>query len=275
MLNKILVALDGSGNAERSLPWVKRYAAKGPSQVVLFRAVERGPLDEAREYLQRIEREVNYAGIPCKTLVRAGRPAGAIVNAAVEEDADLVLLTTRGGSRVKRWLVGGVTEQVLRLSPVPVLAVRSQTALPHQARVRRIILPLDGSTLAEAPIPWARRLAQLLRAKLIFLHVYRAGSDGEETFSALRKRMIPLCADLRKQGVKATFKVQRGDAAERILIYPDRYDLILTTTHGFGGFKRWVFGSVAEKLIHASDIPVLVWKTPAQVRRRSLAAAAS
>ncbi len=283
MLNKILIALDGSENAEKSLPWVKRYAAKGPSQVVLFRSVpieglhegERAArLSEARDYIQGIEREINYAGIPCKTLVKTGRPAEAIVKAAVDEDADLVLMTSRGGSPVKRWLIGGVTEQVLRMSPVPVLTVRSQTALPHQARVRRIILPVDGSRLAEAPIPWAKRLAKFLRAKLIFLHVYPVGAAGlrvrnEENFEALRKRLIPVCGSLRAEGVKAAFKVQRGDAAERILIYPDRYDLILTTTHGFGGFKRWVFGSVAEKLIHASEVPVVVWKTAAQVKERA------
>ena len=280
MLNKILVALDGSENAERALPWVKRYAAKGPSQVVLFRAVDSGTveLEEARAYLQRIEREVNYAGISCKTRVRRGRAAPEIVRAAVEEDADLVLMTTRGGSPVKRWLVGGVTEQVLRLSPVPVLTVRSQTPLPHQARVRRIIVPLDGSKLAEAPLSWAKRLARFLRAKLIFLHVYPSGPAGltarnGEAFVGLRKRILPLCSELRVDGVKAAFKLQRGDPAERILIYPDRYDLILTTTHGFGGFKRWVFGSVAEKLIHASEVPVLVWKTPAQVKPGSLGAA--
>jgi nucleotide-binding universal stress UspA family protein len=211
-------------------------------------------------------------------MVRSGRAAEAIVRAAVEEDADLVLMTTRGGSPVKRWLVGGVTEQVLRLSPVPVLTVRSQTPLPHQARVRRIILPLDGSRLAEAPLFWAKRLAKLFRAKLVFLHVYPVGAAGHlarngESFAELRKRILAFCSELRAEGVKAAFKLQRGDPAERILIYPDRYDLILTTTHGFGGFKRWVFGSVAEKLIHASEVPVLVWKTPAQVRSRSVEAA--
>lgn len=179
---------------------------------------------------------------------------------------------------MKRWLIGGVTEQVLRMSPIPVLTVRSQTPLPHQARVRRIIMPVDGSRLAEAPLPWAKRLAKFLRAKLILLHVYPVGPAGlrtanQDNFEALRRRLVPRLAELHAEGVKAAFKVQRGDPAERILIYPDRYDLILTTTHGFGGFKRWVFGSVAEKLIHASDVPVVVWKTPAQVKGKALEAA--
>ncbi|HEV3026884.1 MAG TPA: universal stress protein, partial [Planctomycetota bacterium] len=66
-----------------------------------------------------------------------------------------------------------------------------------------------------------------------------------------------------KQGIHAEFKLQSGDAAERILAFADRNDLILATTHGFGGVKRWIFGSVAEKLVHAGTSPVLVYKTSA------------
>ena len=49
-------------------------------------------------------------------------PARAIVRTAVEEGCELILLATRGGSKVKRWIMGGVTEQVLRMSPIPVLS---------------------------------------------------------------------------------------------------------------------------------------------------------
>ncbi len=283
MLKKILVALDGSENSEKSIPWVRRYAAPASSKVVLFRAVpleasgSHGHLqkvEEAREYLQRFERQVNYMGIPCSTAVRTGPPAESILAAAEEEDADLVMMSTRGGSPVERWLMGGVTEQVLRLSPRPVLVVRSRMALPHQARVRRIVVPLDGSRLAEAAIPWARKLARLLKSKLVFLHVLNKGlaglqSGAMENYDALKKRILPLCAELRVEGTRAALLLHHGDPADRIVRFPDRHDLVLTTTHGFGGFKRWVFGSVAEKLIHASEVPVLVYKTPAQAREKA------
>jgi nucleotide-binding universal stress UspA family protein len=270
MLKKILVALDGSENAERALPWVRQYAARKAAQVVLFRAFEERP-EEAREYLGRMEKEINYAGIPCKTRIRHGNAPEAIVKAAVDERADLVMMTTRGGSPVKRWLIGGVTEQVLRLSPVPVLVVRSRTPMPKQGRVRRIIVPVDGSKLAETSIPWIRKLAALLRSRVVFLHVYPAGPLGltarhEELFDALRKRMGRACAALRESGVRASFRLQRGDAAERILVFADAQDLLVTTSHGFGGFKRWVFGSVAEKLVHAAQIPVVVYKEPMQAK---------
>ena len=284
MLKKILLAMDGSENAERSLPWVKQYAGPEKAQVVLFRAVDTEYLDkefiaselqDARNYLLRIEKELNYSGFPTKMVVREGKPAPEIVKAAIREGCDLILMTTREGSKVQRWIIGGVAEQVLRISPIPVLPVRSQTVLPKQGHVRRIIVPVDGSKLAEAVVPWAKKLALFLKARMIFLHVAAAGPNGmgfraEENFDALRKRMVFLIARLKEQGVKATFKLQRGDAADRILNFADRNDVVLTTTHGFGGFKRWVFGSVAEKLIHEAQIPVLVYKSLAQAKPRVL-----
>jgi nucleotide-binding universal stress UspA family protein len=282
MLKKILLALDGSENAERALWWVLQYAGRETAQVVLFRALDTTILEpefipsqmtDARNYLFRMEKEINYAGIPAKVLVRQGKPAQAIVKAALDEQCDLILMTTRGGSKVKRWAIGGVTEQVMRMSPIPVLPVQSHTHSAKNDHVRRVIVPVDGSKLSEAAIPWATDFARLLKARLIFLHVYPPGPAGlgnhaEETFDALRKRMIRSCELLKKDGVKAAFKVRTGDAAERILGFSKMNDMIVTTTHGEGGFKRWVFGSVAEKLIHAALVPVLVYKTFSQVKSK-------
>jgi nucleotide-binding universal stress UspA family protein len=276
MLKKILLALDGSENSEKAIPWVKRVAAQETAQVVLLRVVPsarkvpaRGvDREEARDYLLRMEKELNYAGVPTKVMVRRGRAPREIVDAAREEGCDLILMATRGESTIQRWALGGVTEQVLRLSTIPVLPVRSQLSMPRQGHVSRVIVPVDGSTLAEAPLWWSARLARLLKAKLIFLHVYPNGAERKcgwdrKSFDALQRRLTQFCRALSGYGVKASFRLQRGDAAARIINYADEHDLILTTTHGFGGIKRLVFGSVAEKLIHEARVPVLVYKAPA------------
>lgn len=286
MLKKILVALDGSENSERALWWAIQYAGREKALVVLFRAVDAATLDpasvpsfliDARNYLQRMEAEINQAGLPAKVIVRKGKPALMIVKTALEEDCDLILMTTRGGSPIKRWTIGGVTEQVLRMSPIPVLPVKSLTRAPKNDHVRRVIVPVDGSKLAEFVNPWAAGLAKMLKAQLVFIHVYPTGRRGlgrhaEETFEALRERMVRLCQLHRKSGLKARFVVRSGDAADRILGFVRKNDLILTTTHGDGGFKRWIFGSVAEKLIHEARIPVLVYKTFSQVKNEVLTA---
>lgn len=286
MLKKILVALDGSPNGERALWWVIRYAAREKAQVVLFQAIDTTILEpefipsqvqDALSYLLRMETEINQAGIPAKVIAREGKPAETIVKVAMEEKADLILMTTRGGSRVKRWAIGGVTEQVMRMSPIPVLPIQSRTRPAKNDHVRRVIVPVDGSTLAERVVPWAADLARLLKARLVFLHVYPPGAAGmsnhaEETFESLRTRMVRECRLLRRKDTKASFIVRTGDAAERILGFLDMNDMVVTTTHGSGGFKRWIFGSVAEKLIHGARVPVLVYKTYSQVKGKVLTA---
>jgi len=276
MLKKILLTLDGSENAEKALPWAKQFAGREHAQVVLLRVVARTPdrgtwgqdREEARDYLLRMEKELNYSGIATKVLVRRGDPAREIVDAARDQGCDLIVISTRGGSRVKRWVMGGVTEQVMRLSTIPVLPVWSHLSRPRQGHVRRLIVPLDGSKRAEKVVWWSIRLAQLLHAKIVFLHVYPNGGEeprgwNSKVFEDLSQRMNRISESLCRQGVKAEFRLQRGDAADRILNFADCNDLILTTTHGYGGVKRWILGSVAEKLVHAAAVPVLVYKTPA------------
>ena len=286
MLKKILLAMDGSENSERSLWWVTQYAAREKAQVVLFRAVDTTYLEpefissevkDALNYLLRMETEINQSGIPAKVIVRQGKPAETIVKVAMEEKCDLILMTTRGGSKVKRWMIGGVTEQVLRLSPIPVLPIQSRTRPAKNNRVRRVIVPVDGSSLAEEVFPWAIALARIMKARLVFLHVYpptHAGFKGQvrESFEALRLRMIRQCELLKKQGVRARFTVRTDDPAESILAHAGMNDMIVTTTHGEGGFKRWIFGSVAEKLIHEARVPVFVYKTSSQVKNKALTA---
>jgi nucleotide-binding universal stress UspA family protein len=286
MIKKILLALDGSENAERALWWVTQYAGREKAQVVLFRAVDTtilepefipSQLKDAFNYLQRMETEINQAGIPAKVIVRQGKPAETVVKVAMEERCDLILMTTRGGSKVKRWAIGGVTEQVMRMSPIPVLPVQSRTRPAKNNRVRRVIVPVDGSELAERVLPWAIDLAHLMKARVVFLHVYpptHAGLSGRvrENFEALRQRMIRQCELLKKKGVKARFVVRTDDPASAILAHTGMNDMIVTTTHGEGGFKRWIFGSVAEKLIHEARVPVLVYKTFSQVKGKALTA---
>jgi nucleotide-binding universal stress UspA family protein len=132
--------------------------------------------------------------------------------------------------------------------------------------VRRIVVPLDGSKLAEESLPWLRKLARFFKSRVVFLHVYPMGAGGlksshQATYDALHKRITRAVERLGDAGVKAVFRLQRGDPAERILAFVDQNDLILTTTHGLGGVKRLIFGSVAEKLVQNSPVPVLVYRS--------------
>ena len=271
MFKKIMVPLDGSENAERALPWVKRYAAPSKALAILLRVVPKDPVGtglpaavqrlEAQDYLLRMERDLNYAGVPAKTVVRDGAPAFSVAKEAVDQGCDLIVMTTRGTSKGGRGRVGGVTAQAMRLSRVPVLIVHSPTAARSQGHVRKVVVPLDGSGAAETIAPWAEALARRHKAALVFLHVAARGTAEEETrLEALRRRSGRLARAIRTRGGRATVRVERGDPASEILRAAGPGDLIAMTTHGYGGYKRWIFGSVAEKVLQSAAGPVFVYR---------------
>jgi nucleotide-binding universal stress UspA family protein len=274
MFKKILLPLDGSAAAEQALFWAIQYARPSKAQVVLVRILPteyplkglpfRAGSADARSYLQGIERELNYSGIPARILLRGEPVPRAIVETACREECDLIVMTSRGASKVVRWLIGGVTQQVMRLSPIPVLVVRSLVAPAIHERPRRILVPQDGSAHARKILPRARGLARFHRASLILLHVAAAGR-GSNVARGLRR----LQARLRNQGLRAKVLVAEGDPAEEILNACLPGDLLAMTTHGRGGIKRLLLGSVAEKVIHQSTVPVLVYKTRTKGPRRA------
>ena len=279
MFKKILLPLDGSKAAEQALFWAKQYAGPDKAEVVLLQVLHAEyPLEgrpfragsaEARAYLQGIERELNYSGIPVKILLRNEPVPRAIVETACRESCDLLIMTSRGASKVVRWLIGGVAQQVMRLSPIPVLIVRSLIAPSVHEKPRRILVPQDGSPLARTIVPLARDFARFHRADLALLHVRarshsrRSESSPKKAFEALQRR----AEGLRSRGMRVSALVKEGDAAEEILNACRPGDLLVMTTHGHGGLKRLVLGSVAEKVIHQAPVPVLVHKRPALFRR--------
>lgn len=278
LVRKILLPLDGSANAEAALPWVRRYAAPSKAEVVLLRVLTteyplRGPSflaggGEAEHYLMGIERQLNFDGIPVRTMLRNGAISRTILDTARKEGCDLIVITTRGASPVVRWLLGGVTEQVLRRSAIPVMVVRSGTTHRPGSHPERILVPLDGSDLAGAVLPWVERLAKFHRARVTLLHVRpRARSISFET----PERISAQAAALRRSGLHAGIKLREGDPGEEILEACRETDLLAMTTHGYGGFKRWFLGSIAERVLREAPVPVVVWKGARPETRKGVA----
>ena len=113
----------------------------------------------------------------------------------------------------------------------------------------------------------AEKLARFHRARMILLHVRTPGMEtGLATANDSAARAFKRWADavarrLGRKKIKAQVKTEIGDPAQTIIRSAEKGDLIAMTTHGRGGIKRWIFGSVAEKVIREAIAPVFVYKT--------------
>jgi nucleotide-binding universal stress UspA family protein len=171
-----------------------------------------------------------------------------------------------------------VADQLVRTLEIPLLLIRPQEgSVQPEPRVGEILIPLDGSRRAEGALPVALSVASLLGAGLalvqVVLPVFFTIDESvalprsvDEEVSALRRRQAQDYLDevaerLRRSGVPASGAAVLGtsvyDAIEAIARSP-AIGLIALATHGRGGLRRLVLGSVADKLVRAGDLPVLV-----------------
>lgn len=288
MYKTIIVPLDGSDLAENALVYAKQIAEMDESKLVLARAsgtVETifdlfgevsYPVITTEQLLGSAEQYLSFIRtshtIPDAVIhVRTGRPANIILNCEQAQDADLIVMSTHGRSGVTRWALGSVASKVLQRSQVPLLLVRDRRP------IERILVPLDGSINAEAIMPHAVHLALVFGASLTLLRV------GEEAQTATPRRAVatmvrdaisaipPAIIEPDQEeryldsvwrelprAIEATTLERTGAVAETILAVAKDHDLIAMSTHGYSGVQRYLFGSVMEKVLRATDRPMLI-----------------
>jgi nucleotide-binding universal stress UspA family protein len=279
MFERILVPLDGSELAESVLVQVRRLLMQKDAEVLLLRAVTLPPPPEAdagvplellwsraAEYMQNVAGRLSSQGARVLSRVVEGPAANAILDAARKEGASLIAMSTHGRTGLARWVFGSVTEKVLRASPVPVLAVPSFTGSggdafatgPRELPFRKILVPIAPADLSLGIVPPVLEFARLFGAHVHLLNV----CEGPECAVAV-PQMTRAFEQLRDGGVSVEPLMKQGDPAVQILesCQEKASDLVAMTTHGHSGVSRWVLGSVAEKVLRASRVPLLVVRT--------------
>jgi nucleotide-binding universal stress UspA family protein len=269
----VLVALDGSKNAEKVLPVVLPLLQKGTGRALFLQVLPPGaeaPEAAAQAYLKEISARFSSRGIRSDAEIVHGDPAVAIVRAAEKEMAGLVAFTSHGQGGLSQWVFGSVAQKILRGCSRPLLIVR---ALETPAeRVRKILVPLDGALGSEAILPHALELARAYPAPVELLHVL-SESGVEAGDSKLRswigrekKRMDARFAEIEKAARDVTFThvFLEGDAATRIVerVDAEPSSIVAMANHGRTGFSRWIYGSVCEKILQGARCPVLIARPP-------------
>jgi nucleotide-binding universal stress UspA family protein len=304
MYKRILVPLDGSKLAERVLPYVPAVARATGAGVELLRVfnpatltladpgigryldqIEAGLREETLEYLNSVRASLASLTTPVSCEAVSGHAASCIIAAADKTEGTLIAMSTHGRSGAGRWLLGSVTEKVLNATASPMLVVRSHGGGngPGEAHLNTVIVPLDGSPLAEQVLPYLTPLAKALELKVVLVRVippeglhygykdYPVGHSedfvfGEETPKRAADYLRRVSDKLREDGLGSVQEsVLRGNPAEAIVelakATPD--NLVAMTTHGRSGVGRWVLGSVTDRVVQHSGDPVLVVRATA------------
>lgn len=128
---------------------------------------------------------------------------------------------------------------------------------------RRVLVPLDGSELAERAIPYAKAIAKTKGSELILFTVSIA--SVEQLDRPMKAYLELNVKELQSQGIKASIAIAYGNVADEIVSFADKkkVDLIIISTHGYSGIKRWVLGSVARKVLYGTCVQVLLIKSKA------------
>jgi nucleotide-binding universal stress UspA family protein len=202
--------------------------------------------------------------------VLSGSLPGALAEHAVQANVDLIVMTTHGRTGFARWLMGSVSERLLRVAPCSVLVVRGMGPA-HSPRVARILVAVDLSEHSRHALQASAELAARLGASLEALHVWavpffaEAGASRAGLLERMRDNArAELDSFVEQSALAAGVSVERsvvsGAPTKAISEHAaDRKpDLLVLGTHGYGGVKRMVLGSVAEALARYAACATLI-----------------
>jgi nucleotide-binding universal stress UspA family protein len=302
MYRKVLIPLDGSPFAERILPHIERLISSQQTEFILLSVVEPTSYvisprtmtvmeafdtthlrQNAEVYLRQVKGELREMGLRVHEHVIEGDVASAICDVADTQDADLIAMTTHGRSGMGRWAFGSIADRVIRTASQPIFLVRGTAEVPSTDAIRRILVPLDGSELAERVLPQAQALVTEKGAELLLVRAVEPLTDWEvaeiyanwesidDVYShrqtAAERYLEQVQEQLRAASVPSTIVVNEGHPAKMILdtAEAENVDLIVMSTHGRSGLARWVYGSIADKVLHGTTRPLLLIRARPEV----------
>jgi len=295
MYTRIVVPLDGSVTAEAVLPYAEAFASGFKTSVELISVIDIGAMTtylaadkvhnldaivateekNCARYLAEVAKI--FSRFPTECRIVRGTPAETILEITSKDRDTLIAMATHGRSGAKRWLLGSVAEKVLRGTTNPVFLVRAASAKASpRGIIDSIVVPLDGSSLSERILPivsnWAHALdveVTLIRAFELPASAYYRNEDYLPDYDALREKARKEAADYLREkadsligaGVRtvSTLTIE-GPAAAEIISYAQTAPraVFAMSSHGRSGVRRWILGSVTEKVVRHGDDPVLV-----------------
>lgn len=284
MYNKIFVPLDGSELAEAVLPYVALLGRVLQLPVDLIHVNDPETVSpslhptRAADYL--IKTAASFLGrLTVSCGVKTGAAAEVILDTASTDAGTLIAMATHGQTGGQRWLLGRVAQKVLQASKNPLVLIRPQDGAPPKSAVElgTIIVPLDGSRLAEQILPHVVYFASRLGLQVILIRTYTLPTAGyfmgahvsppdtaelrEKTKEEIGEYLQTKIEKLTAGGIKKiTSVVTEGRGPEEIIELARKTpgNMVAMSTHGRSGMGRWVLGSVTDRVVSNCGDPVLV-----------------
>ena len=269
----VLVPLDGSRLSEAALEYLSALRGMGDFRVTLISVSSSEEVNPMESYLAGVaEVTQKKSGVHVDCVGRRGTPHAQILAEAANPWVVMLLMSSHGESGVEPWRLGSVADKVIRGASCPTFVV-SPAAASRKApeAFQRILVPLDGSALAEEALPVAMGFVRKLHSKLCLVAAYvpqavppvpwpgSTYADFLESSALAAEEYLAsleLEPDLAKEAERIAI---HGHPAEALLnqIAERSIDLVIMTSHGRHGFVRWALGSVTDRLIRG-PVPVLV-----------------
>lgn len=292
---QILVATDFSDCSARALETTAALATRFHAEVTVLHVIEesayaypfpmpKGVREAAKARLDETVARLRGRMLSASGVLREGFAAHEVCAGAAQRAADLVVIGSHGRSGLPRFVHGSVAERVVRLSPAPVLTVHPSDGVAALEggtnHFRHILAPTDFSEASRRGVDLALNMALELEAALTLVHLYElpgsayyvsddfappgyAGYVPDDFTSDVEARarweLDTILASVRRRFPKAEGVVRRGNAWNGILDVAKESgaDVVVLSTHGRQGLQRVLIGSVAEKIVRLSPVPVV------------------
>ncbi len=273
-LEKFLVPLDGSILAEQSLPISRKLAADFGANLILATVKNSGRKNadnktptidfDSDDYLQKTVANIKADAIPANSITSQGADEASEINRlAIENRADLVVISTSGKFEVGQIFSASVAQRLIEQMSVPVLLLRpTDDWKSRYSEFKRIIVALDGSAESEIVLPMVKTLADKFDGEVLFVSVPE-GAESEGYAATMQQYLDNIAAKLESPITRTKVLLGGSGPARTILAVAEeeRADLIVMATHGRGGAERiekLPLGSVATRVVEKTICPVLL-----------------
>jgi nucleotide-binding universal stress UspA family protein len=286
MYERILIPTDGSDHAVRAAEHAMAIAREFDATVRVIGVVDiqaaagpfnAGGVDDA--YVENVKSEARASIEAVEALtdqrvetdVLEGTPVESIVDDAADFAADLIVMGTHGRTGVHRYVVGSVTERVVRLADAPVLTARAGVEMGPAGDCDDVLIPTDGSEYATVAVDHGLAIAQQFDARVHAVSIVDVGdlatrveyTPPTEALERVREERTDateaIAERAREAGLDVRTEVREGFPAEDLIDYAgeEGIDLLAMGTHGRTGLNRFLLGSTTERIIRHADAPVL------------------